>query len=102
LIAVQSSDGSLVVGDSHVYGQAEMPFSDTKFEALILDEYAKVFSGPVPPVIERWSGTYASSPSQQWFVETISPHARLTVVTTGAGMSTAFGIGERVVQETLG
>ncbi len=102
LIAVQSSDGSLVVGDSHVYGQAEMPFFDAKFEALILDEFTKVFSGPVPPVIERWSGTYASSPSQQWFVETISPHARMTVVTTGAGMSTAFGIGERVVQETLG
>jgi D-hydroxyproline dehydrogenase subunit beta len=102
LIAVQSSDGSLVVGDSHVYGQAEMPFSDSKFEALILDEYAKVFAGNIPPVVERWTGTYASSPSQQWFVETISPHARMTVVTTGAGMSTAFGIGERVVGETLG
>jgi D-hydroxyproline dehydrogenase subunit beta len=102
LIAVQSEDGSLVVGDSHIYGQAEMPFSDIAFENLILDEYKSVFVGDPPAVIERWVGTYASSLGQQWFVEAPERQVRLSVVTSGAGMSTAFAIGERVVQETLG
>jgi hypothetical protein len=101
LIAVQSGDGSLVVGDSHVYGQAENPFATIDFEHLILDEFASVFAGRVPPVIERWVGTYASSSNQQWFVETPEPEVRLSVVTSGAGMSTAFAIGERVVRETF-
>ncbi|CAN1527647.1 DadA Glycine/D-amino acid oxidases (deaminating) [Caulobacteraceae bacterium] len=101
LIAVQSGDGSLVVGDSHVYGQAENPFATIDFENLILDEFASVFAGKVPPVIERWVGTYASSGDQQWFVETPEPEVRLSVVTSGAGMSTAFAIGERVVREVF-
>lgn len=101
LITVQSADGSLVVGDSHLYGQAEMPFSDTAFENMILDEYKSVFVGDPPPIIERWVGTYASAPSQQWFVEAPERQVRLSVVTCGAGMSTAFAIGERVVQEAL-
>lgn len=102
LIVVQSADGSLVVGDSHVYGQAEKPFTSQSFEHLILDEFTKVFNVPTPKVFERWIGTYATAPGQQWFVAAPEPKVRLTVVTTGAGMSTAFGIGEKVVQDALG
>ncbi|OYU76350.1 MAG: TIGR03364 family FAD-dependent oxidoreductase [Alphaproteobacteria bacterium PA3] len=102
LIVVQSADGSLVVGDSHVYGQAENPFASQSFEHLILDEFSKVFNVPAPKVCERWVGTYATAARHQWFVAAPEPKVRLTVVTTGAGMSTAFGIGEKVVQDALG
>lgn len=102
LIVVQSADGSLVVGDSHLYGQAERPFASQSFEHLILDEFTKVFNVPTPKVSERWIGTYATAPGQQWFVAAPEPKVWLTVVTTGAGMSTAFGIGEKVVQDALG
>ena len=66
-----------------------------------VDEFSKVFNVAAPKVCERWVGTYATAPGQQWFVAAPEPQVRLTVVTTGAGMSTAFGIGEKVVQDRL-
>ena len=43
LIAVQSADGTLVVGDTHVYGDTMDPFSDTTLDELVLDEFRAVF-----------------------------------------------------------
>lgn len=96
LIAVQSADGSLVVGDSHDYGDAPDPFHHARIDALMLEEFSAVLGAP-PPVIERWIGIYASSPRQNWFSRQVAADVHVTVVTCGAGMSTAFAIGERVV-----
>jgi FAD dependent oxidoreductase TIGR03364 len=100
LIAVQSADGSIVVGDSHDYGDAPDPFHHERIDALILEEFAAVLGTP-SPVIERWVGIYASSPKQNWFSRTVAPKVHVTAVTCGAGMSTAFAIGERVVGAAL-
>lgn len=96
LIVAQSADGSLVVGDSHDYGDAPDPFHHEAIDRLILDEFEAVL-GPAPAAIERWVGVYASSPKQNWFSRTVADGVHVTVVTCGAGMSTAFAIGERVV-----
>jgi len=100
LIAVQSADGSLVVGDSHDYGDAPDPFHHARIDALMLEEFAAVLGAP-SPVIERWVGIYASSPKQNWFSRMVAPNVHVTAVTCGAGMSTAFAIGERVVGAAL-
>ncbi|PJI90577.1 TIGR03364 family FAD-dependent oxidoreductase [Sphingomonas koreensis] len=100
LIAVQSADGSLVVGDSHDYGDAPDPFHHDRIDALMLEEFGAVLGAP-PPTIERWIGVYASSPKQNWFSRTVASDVHVTVVTNGAGMSTAFAIGERVVGAAL-
>ncbi|WP_300112798.1 TIGR03364 family FAD-dependent oxidoreductase [Sphingobium sp.] len=100
LIAVQSADGSLVVGDSHDYGEAPDPFHHAAIDALMLEEYAAVLGQPTA-IIERWIGIYASSPKQNWFTHQAAPGVHVTVVTCGAGMSTAFAIGERVVGAAL-
>lgn len=100
LIAVQSADGSMVVGDSHEYGPSPDPFLRAGVEALILDEYAAVLGAP-PAVIERWSGVYAWSPDRNWFSREVAAGVHVTVVTCGAGMSTAFAIGEDVVAGAL-
>ncbi|MEC3910566.1 TIGR03364 family FAD-dependent oxidoreductase [Sphingobium sp. CR2-8] len=100
LIAVQSADGSLVVGDSHDYGDAPDPFHHERIDALMLEEFSAVL-GKAPPVIERWVGIYASSPKQNWFTKAVAPGVHVTAVTCGAGMSTAFAIGERVVGAAL-
>ena len=94
LIVVQSADGSLVVGDSHHYHDAPEPFTSERVDQLILDEYRAVL-GTAPPVIERWSGTYAISPDQLFLIDQPLPDVRLVVVTCGAGASTSFGIAER-------
>jgi FAD dependent oxidoreductase TIGR03364 len=100
LITVQSGDGSLVVGDSHEYGDAPDPFQHEAIDALILEEYAAVL-GKAPSAIERWVGTYAVSPLHNWFTEEVGSGVHVTVVTCGAGMSTAFAIAERVVGAAL-
>jgi FAD dependent oxidoreductase TIGR03364 len=100
LIVAQSADGSLVVGDSHDYGDAPDPFIHEAIDELILDEFNAVLGTP-PPTLERWMGVYASSSKQNWFTEQVETGVHVTVVTCGAGMSTAFAIGEHVVEKAL-
>lgn len=101
LIAVQAKDGTLVIGDSHMYEEAPDPFSDDRVDDLILREYREVF-GHVPVIAQRWCGTYASSPDRLMLVDKPSENVRLVVVTSGTGASTAFAIGEEVVAELFG
>lgn len=97
LIAVQSADGSLVVGDSHEYGASPDPFQRLEMDELILDALRESMPGYAAPVVERWIGFYAWSPREPWFTEEVLPGVHMTLVTCGAGMSSGFAIGERVV-----
>jgi FAD dependent oxidoreductase TIGR03364 len=99
LIVVQSADGSLVVGDSHHYAPTPDPFSHEAVDRLILGEFEAVFGRPAPPVVERWTGTYAYAADRDVLIDAPLPGVRLAVVTTGAGASTGFAIGEEVVAE---
>jgi FAD dependent oxidoreductase TIGR03364 len=97
LIVAQGADGSLIVGDSHHYAGTPDPFASEEVERLILEEFALVF-GRVPPVVERWTGTYASAAGHS-IVATPGAGIRLVVVTSGTGASTAFALAEEVVGE---
>jgi D-hydroxyproline dehydrogenase subunit beta len=101
LIVVQSADGSLVVGDSHHYGPTPDPFAPEEVDALILDEYAAVLGTP-PPVLERWTGTYASAKDRPMLVDAPSDRVRLAVITSGTGASTSFAIAEEVIRDLSG
>ena len=96
LIVVQGADGSLVVGDSHHYAATPDPFAHEAVDRLILDEFAAVFGQAAPPVLERWTGTYASARGHS-LVEAPLPHVRLVTVTSGTGASTAFALAEDVI-----
>ena len=102
LIVVQSADGSLVVGDSHHYATTPGPFASDAVDRLILDEFEAVFARPAPPVLERWTGTYASAPGRSVVIDAPAPGVRLVMVTTGAGASTGFALGEGVVADLFG
>ncbi len=102
LIVVQSADGSLVVGDSHHYGATPSPFASDAVDRLILDEFEAVFGRRAPSVIERRTGTYASAPGCGVVVEEPMPGVRLAMVTTGAGASIGFALGEEVVASHFG
>jgi FAD dependent oxidoreductase TIGR03364 len=97
LIAVQSADGSLVVGDSHVYGHAQEPFAQSRIDDLMLEEFDRVFDLPERRVVQRWIGTYASSSERTVIVDAPMEHVRLVMVTGGTGASTGFALGEQVV-----
>jgi hypothetical protein len=102
LIVVQSADGTLVVGDSHHYAITPDPFASGRVDDLILEEFSAVFGGPPPPVLERWTGIYASATGQTMFADALREGVRLVMITSGTGASTSFAIAEEVVDELFG
>jgi len=102
LIIVQSADGSLVVGDSHHYGDLPDPFAPAEAEACILDEFSRATGLHPPPVIERWVGTYPVADGRRFFIDAPSDDVRLVIVTSGTGASTGFGIAERTITDLFG
>jgi FAD dependent oxidoreductase TIGR03364 len=97
LIVVRSADGSLVVGDSHVYGDAPAPFASDKFDALILAEMDRVLDLGSWSVAERWTGSYVSSKTDVVWTDAPENNVRIAMVTGGTGASTGFALGEEVV-----
>jgi FAD dependent oxidoreductase TIGR03364 len=102
LIAVQSGDGSLVVGDSHHYAPTPPPFASDRVDSLILDELHAVLDLPGAAVTERWTGIYASASDRTMLRDAPTADSRLVIVTGGTGASTAFAIGEETVAELFG
>jgi FAD dependent oxidoreductase TIGR03364 len=102
LIVVQNADGSLVVGDSHHYAPTPDPFGADSVDELILEEFQAALGIPAPPVLERWIGTYASTPDRPVLLDAPHPNVRIAIVTSGAGASTGFAIGEEVVSSLSG
>lgn len=98
LIVVRSADGSLVVGDTHVYGDTMDPFSDTALDQRVLEEFEAVFPGVGYDVTERWIGTYASA-SDLVLIDRPEDDICLVMVTSGTGASTSFAIAEEVIGE---
>ena len=98
LIAVQSEDGSLVVGDSHHDALTPEPFAFEAVDQLILRHLDETLNlGPVH-VQERWTGVYPTGATTPGGAGTdcliVHPddHTRVVFVTSGTGASTAFGI----------
>ncbi len=52
--------------------------------------------------MERWVGTYASARDRTLVMDTPAPGVRLVMVTTGAGASTGFALGETVAMDLFG
>ena len=100
LIAVQSADGTLVVGDSHVYGNTEAPFSSENTDALIQQEMHRVLQVPGATVRERWTGTYASAADVVYKAQ-LAPGVVAGIVTGGTGASTSFAFAEELVHMVL-
>jgi len=101
LIVVQSADGSLVVGDSHHYAATPDPFAHEEVDELILDEFRRALGIEPPATIERWTGTYASATDRHMLIDAPEPNVRIAIVTSGAGASTGFAIGEELIEGLL-
>ena len=101
LIVVQSADGSLVVGDSHHYAATPDPFGQEDVDALIMEEFRTALGIAPPTILERWIGTYASAADKAALIDAPEPGVRLAMVTSGAGASTGFAIGEEVVDSLV-
>ncbi|WP_120521121.1 TIGR03364 family FAD-dependent oxidoreductase [Arthrobacter celericrescens] len=89
-------DGSLILGDSHVYGQTIGPFQDEWWTTRLVDEIAKIL-GTTLQVTQRWQGVYASSPLTPLLVEDVDARTTVVTVTSGIGMTMSFGIAAATV-----
>ncbi len=97
LIAVQSADGSLVIGDSHHDDTAATPFGSEAVDELVLRELRACLLQPRGQVLERWIGHYPIGLAQDALIEEPDAATRLVLITSGTGASTAFAIAEEVI-----
>ncbi|MDR6507635.1 TIGR03364 family FAD-dependent oxidoreductase [Arthrobacter oryzae] len=84
-------DGTVLLGDSHVYGQTIGPFQDEWMTSRLVREIEKLLGAPLT-VTQRWQGIYASSPLTSLLVEDIDSTTTAITVTSGIGMTLSFGI----------
>lgn len=100
LMFTQRPDGALVLGDTHRYERTHSPFDDEDLSALVLREGARLLGGDLT-VRRRWRGVYASSVVTDFLVAEPFPGARVVSVTSGIGMTTAFGLAPTVLDDLL-
>ena len=92
VMASQTAEGQVTIGDSHEYGEDVSPFSREEIDDLILGYLRSFVHLPVGTIAERWQGVYAKHPEQP-FVR-FEPAPGVTVVTAlgGSGMTLSFGL----------
>jgi D-hydroxyproline dehydrogenase subunit beta len=100
LMLTQRPDGSLVLGDTHHVDRVHDAFEDEADAALLLREGARLFGTPLT-VRRRWRGVYASSRQSDFLVAAPFPGLRVVSVTSGIGMTTAFGLAPTVLDQLL-
>lgn len=88
----------LFVGDTHYVDRTLSPFQDERAFDLLIREAKRLFGLTGLAVLQRWQGVYAKGPGE-FLEEQVSDGVFVSSVTTGIGMTTALGFGERVVEK---
>ncbi|GGG24088.1 oxidase [Rhodococcoides trifolii] len=96
LMLTQRPDGALVLGDTHHYARTHTPFDDERNADLLLREGARLLGAPLT-VLRRWRGIYATSPHTEFLTASPAPNVQVVSVTSGIGMTTAFGLAPHVL-----
>ncbi|WP_226363931.1 TIGR03364 family FAD-dependent oxidoreductase [Pseudonocardia abyssalis] len=92
----QRPDGDLVVGDTHSYARTHPPFSDESLDELLLAETRSLLGVHDLRVVHRWRGVYASAEGE-FLRARVAPGVTAVSVTSGIGMTTAFGLAPSVL-----
>jgi FAD dependent oxidoreductase TIGR03364 len=94
----QTARGELTIGDSHEYG-AEVSFYDKPLINDLILNYAKTYLRvPSLEIATTWHGVYAKHPEKAYVRAQPTQGTRVITVTSGIGMTLAFGLAE----ETFG
>ncbi|PPK65744.1 TIGR03364 family FAD-dependent oxidoreductase [Actinokineospora auranticolor] len=100
LMFTQRPGGDLVIGDTHAYATTHGPFDDEATADLVLRETARLLGVDRLTVRRRWRGVYASADAE-FLVAQPFPGVRVVSVTSGIGMTTAFGLAPTVLDDLL-
>lgn len=101
LMFTQRPDGTLTIGDTHTYDTTLDPFDAEELDAAVLRETAGLLGADGLTVRERWRGVYGSAP-EPFLVAAPAEGVRVVAVTSGIGMTTAFGLAPEVMDGLTG
>jgi D-hydroxyproline dehydrogenase subunit beta len=98
VLASQTADGAITLGDSHEYGLDVDVFDKTTIDDLILSEARNFLKLPCWSIAERWHGVYSLHPERGFFEAEPAPGVRIVTGTSGSGMTLSFGLAERTAR----
>jgi FAD dependent oxidoreductase TIGR03364 len=101
LLLTQQPDGTFILGDTHRYAHTPDAFRAEALDELVLGEASRLLETERLEVLERWLGVYAWSGEGEFLVATPETGVHVVSVTSGIGMTTAFGLAERVFHQLL-
>ncbi len=97
----QTAQGSLIVGTSHEYGDADERAGKPEIDRMILNNLSKFIDVDIK-IESRWRGCYESHPVEPYRVTQPAPGAAAVAGVGEARMTLAFGLAEHVIDRVLG
>jgi FAD dependent oxidoreductase TIGR03364 len=98
VLASQTADCAITLGDSHEYGLEPDIFNKTLLDDLILREATTFLRIPSWEIAERWHGVYALHRELPFFTAEPAPGVRVLTAPGGSGMTLSFGLAERTAK----
>lgn len=100
----QADDGSIVLGDSHEYANAddldELGFdSDMNIDNFILQESKKIFDLPTYEIQNRWLGFYSQCKNSDIFQHTVDRNIHIVTGIGGKGMTGSAGFSKANIDQ---
>ncbi len=99
VLVSQTAAGELTIGDSHEYGLAVSVFDRPAVNQLLLDYAQHHLCAPTMEIAETWHGVYAKHPELPYVAFEAEPGVTAVTVTSGIGMTLAFGLAERTFRK---
>ena len=98
VMACQSPNGDITIGDTHEYGWHQDPFDKAILNQMVLDYLSQFTQLAKLPVAQTWSGIYAKMTNGATeVVKKINEQVMIVNGLGGAGMTLGFGLAEEVV-----
>lgn len=99
VMASETADGAITIGDSHEYGLAVDIFNKSEIDRLILDYLRGFLHLPQPEIAQHWHGVYARHPEADYIVMNPQPGVRVVSGVGGKGMTMSWALAEESVNE---
>jgi FAD dependent oxidoreductase TIGR03364 len=99
VMASQNSSRQITLGDSHEYGLTVDIFDRSRVNDLILGYAREYLRVPNLQIAETWHGVYAKHPEKPFLRLAPTEGVRIVTVTSGIGMTLAFGLAEQTLKE---
>ncbi|MBL8222636.1 MAG: FAD-dependent oxidoreductase, partial [Bryobacterales bacterium] len=94
VMASQTADGAVTIGDSHEYGLHVDIFNKEEIDRLILRYLAGFARFPNMEIAERWHGVYARHFDRPFFYERPEADVYIVTASAGKGMTVSFGLAD--------